>query len=135
MRGLHVRAALPKDAATPPVEGPPLSDTPQKPDVQIPKAKIIITREDKPTGGRYVARIEGKPDAEMSFSKAGEKIIIIDHTGVPDELGGMGVGKALVEFMVMDVRARGLKIVPLCPFTNAMLRRHKEWQDILKDPF
>jgi predicted GNAT family acetyltransferase len=35
----------------------------------------------------------------------------------------------------MDVRARGLKIVPLCPFTNAMMRRHKEWQDILKDPF
>ena len=54
---------------------------------------------------------------------------------MPDELGGMGVGKALVEYMVMDVRARGLKVVPLCPFTNATLRKHPEWQDILKDPF
>jgi predicted GNAT family acetyltransferase len=103
--------------------------------VEVPKVKVTITREDKPTGGRYVARVAGKPDAEMTFSKAGEKILIIDHTGVPDELGGMGVGKALVEHMVMDVRERGLKVVPLCPFTKAMLQRHKEWQDILKDPF
>ena len=103
--------------------------------VEIPKVSAVITREDKPTGGRYVARIPGKPEAEMTFSKAGEKILIIDHTGVPEELGGMGVGKALVEYMVMDVRQRGLKIVPLCPFTRATLEKHKEWQDILKDPF
>ena len=102
---------------------------------EAPKVNIVITREDKPTGGRYVARIEGKPEAEMTFSKAGEKIMIIDHTGVPAELGGMGVGKALVEHMVHDVRARGLKVVPLCPFTKATLQKHPEWQDILKDPF
>ncbi len=103
--------------------------------LEPPKVIIAITREDKGSGGRYVARIEGKPEAEMTFSKAGEKILIIDHTGVPDELGGMGVGKALVEYRVRDVRARGLKVIPLCPFTNATLRKHPEWQDILKDPF
>ncbi|MFT3721980.1 MAG: GNAT family N-acetyltransferase [Hyphomonadaceae bacterium] len=102
---------------------------------EAPKINIVITREDKPTGGRYVARVAGKPEAEMTFSKAGEKIVIIDHTGVPEELGGMGVGKALVEHMVHDVRARGLKVVPLCPFTKATLQKHPEWQDILKDPF
>jgi predicted GNAT family acetyltransferase len=103
--------------------------------VDIPRVEIAITREDRPTGGRYVARIPGKPEAEMTFSKAGEKIVIIDHTGVPEALGGMGVGKALVEYMVHDVRARGLKVVPLCPFTKATLQKHPEWQDILKDPF
>lgn len=103
--------------------------------VEVPRTTIAITIEDQPTGGRYVAHVEGKPEAEMTYSKAGEKILIIDHTGVPDELGGMGVGKALVEHMVHDVRSRGLKIIPLCPFTNATLRKHPEWQDILKDPF
>lgn len=103
--------------------------------VEIPKVEITIIREDQANGGRYVARIPGKPEAEMTFSKAGEKILIIDHTGVPDQLGGLGVGKALVEYMVHDVRARGLKIIPLCPFTNATIRKHPEWQDILKDPF
>lgn len=102
---------------------------------EVPKVKVAITREDMPSGGRYVARVEGKPDAEMTFSRAGEKILIIDHTGVPDDLSGLGVGKALVEHMVMDARARGLKVIPLCPFTKAMLQRRKDWQDILKDPF
>lgn len=103
--------------------------------VEVPRVSVSITREDKPTGGRYVAHVAGKPDAEMTFSRAGDKFLIIDHTGVPEALGGMGVGKALVEYMVMDVRARGLKIIPLCPFTRATLEKHKEWQDILKDPF
>jgi len=103
--------------------------------MELPKVTLSITREDKPSGGRYVARADGQPDAEMTFSRAGETILIIDHTGVPDELGGMGVGKALVEYMVHDVRARGLKVIPLCPFTNATLRKHPEWQDVLKHPF
>lgn len=103
--------------------------------MDLPSAMVSIIREETKTGGRYVARIEGLPEAEMTFSKAGEKFLIIDHTGVPKELGGKGVGKALVEHMVMDVRARGLKIVPLCPFTRATLEKHPEWQDVLKDPF
>jgi len=103
--------------------------------VDVPKTEVAITREDTATGGRYVARVPGKPEAEMTFSKAGEKILIIDHTGVPEELGGLGVGKALVEYMVHDVRTRNLKVIPLCPFTNATLRKHPERQDILKDPF
>ena len=103
--------------------------------MDLPSTKIAIQREDKGSGGRYVARIEGGPEAEMTFSKAGEKILIIDHTGVPDVYAGKGVGKALVEYMVMDVRAKGLTIIPLCPFTAATLRKHPEWQDILKDPF
>lgn len=100
-----------------------------------PSTMIRIEREDGATGGRYVAHVEGGPDAEMTFSKAGEKILIIDHTGVPDVHAGKGVGKALVEYMVMDVRTRGLKIIPLCPFTAATLRKQPEWQDVLKDPF
>jgi predicted GNAT family acetyltransferase len=103
--------------------------------MDLPRATVSITREDTASGGRYVAKVEGKPDAEMTFSKAGERIQIIDHTGVPEALSGLGVGKALVEFMVMDVRAKGLKIIPLCPFTRATLEKHPEWQDILKDPF
>ena len=103
--------------------------------VELPKVTISITREDTPTGGRYVARIKGHSDAEMTFSKAGSKIQIIDHTGVPNDLSGQGVGRALVEYMVMDMRDRGLKIIPLCPFTRATLEKHREWQDVLKDPF
>jgi len=33
------------------------------------------------------------------------------------------------------MRARGLQVLPLCPFTNATPRKHSEWQAVLKDPF
>lgn len=94
-------------------------------------SEIEIIREDNETKGRYIARIPGKPDAEMTFSKAGTSRIIIDHTGVPDALRGMGVGKALVERAVMDARKAGIKILPLCPFAKATIERTPEWQDVL----
>ena len=92
---------------------------------------IEIIREDSETKGRYVARIPGKPEAEMTFSKAGASLIIIDHTEVPDALRGTGVGKALVERAVLDARAAGIKILPLCPFAKATIARTPEWQDVL----
>ena len=52
-------------------------------------SEIEIKREDGETGGRYVTRVNGH-EAEMTYSKAGTERIIIDHTGVPKELGGLG---------------------------------------------
>jgi hypothetical protein len=91
---------------------------------------ITITREDGPTGGRYVTTVSGH-EAEMTYSRAGSTRIIIDHTGVPRELGGMGVGKALVLRAVEDARKDGIKIIPLCPFAKAQIEKNKDWQDVL----
>lgn len=93
-------------------------------------SEIIITREDGPTGGRYVTVVDGH-EAEMTFSKAGTGRLIIDHTGVPKELAGRGVGVALVKRAVKDARAAGVKIIPLCPFAKAQIEKHPEWQDVL----
>lgn len=91
---------------------------------------ITITLEDGPTGGRYVAVVNGY-EAEMTFSKAGTSRIIIDHTAVPQELAGLGVGVALVKHAVEESRRTGIKIIPLCPFTKAQIGKHPEWQDVL----
>lgn len=90
-----------------------------------------ITREDTDSKGRYVFRLGDQPDAEMTFSKAGDSLIIIDHTEVPDALRGTGAGVALVTRGVEDARAAGLKILPLCPFAAAQFKRHPEWGDVL----
>lgn len=91
---------------------------------------IEITREDGPSGGRYFAIVNGY-EAEMTYSRAGTSRIIIDHTGVPRELGGLGVGKALVYRAVEDARKEGFKIIPLCPFAKAQIEKNKDWQDVL----
>ncbi|KCZ52333.1 GNAT family N-acetyltransferase [Hyphomonas pacifica] len=91
---------------------------------------INIKREEGDAGGRYVTVVNGHK-AEMTWSKAGTSRIIIDHTGVPKELGGLGVGTALVKRAVEDARRDGIKIIPLCPFAKAQIEKHTEWQDIL----
>tara|TARA_B100000678_G_scaffold268566_1_gene254935 strand:+ start:154 stop:441 length:288 start_codon:yes stop_codon:yes gene_type:complete len=91
---------------------------------------LKIEKEETDTGGRYITTLDGHT-AEMTFSKAGTQRIIIDHTGVPEALGGRGVGQALVKRAVEDARAAGLKIIPLCPFAKAQIEKHVEWQDVL----
>jgi predicted GNAT family acetyltransferase len=90
-----------------------------------------ILLEEGPSKGRYVYRL-GEDEAEMTFSKAGAHLIIIDHTEVPDAFRGQGVGPALVARGVADARAAGKHILPLCPFAAAQFRRHPEWADVLQ---
>ena len=92
---------------------------------------ITITHAEEGSKGTYTAHVEGKPPAELTYSRASPSLIIIDHTGVPDALRGMGVGVALVRRAVEDARASGTKIMPLCPFAKAQIARHREWHDVL----
>ena len=91
-----------------------------------------IVLEDGEGKGRYVYRADGA-EAQMTFSKAGARLVIIDHTEVPDAFRGRGVGQALVARGVADARAAGKRIIPLCPFAAAQFRKHPEWADVLQE--
>jgi predicted GNAT family acetyltransferase len=95
---------------------------------ELPEIKF----EETGSKGRYFLRGPNGATAEMTFSKTGDHLIIIDHTDVPDAFRGQGVGLRLVTRAVEDMRAAGKKIIPLCPFANAQFRRHSEWADVLK---
>ncbi|MBO6717354.1 MAG: N-acetyltransferase [Rhizobiaceae bacterium] len=92
-----------------------------------------IEVEETDSKGRYVHRAGGA-EAEMTFSKAGPRLLIIDHTEVPDAFRGQGVGAKLVARAVEDARKSGKKIIALCPFAAAQFRRHDEWQDVIQQP-
>lgn len=81
------------------------------------------------SGGSYTYGEEGQ-QAVMTYSRASPKLIIIDHTEVPDIYRGQGVGQALAEHAVMEARKGGWKVIALCPFFKAQLQRHPEWRDI-----
>lgn len=94
-------------------------------------SEITFTVEDTETKGRIVAHVPGSSEApEITFSKSGPALVIVDHTGVPDSLRGQGIATKLAERMVELARERGYKTVPLCPFYKAALLRHPEWQDV-----
>jgi uncharacterized protein len=89
-----------------------------------------IREEDGPKGGRYATGEPGA-EAEMTFSRASPRLIIIDHTDVPDVYRGQGVGQALALHAIEAARAGGWKIIPLCPFMRAQVQRHPEWADVI----
>lgn len=89
-----------------------------------------IIEENTASGGRYTTSLEGA-EAEMTFSRASPKLIIIDHTGVPDSLRGKGVGQALALHAVEAARSGGWKIIALCPFFKAQAQRHPDWRDVV----
>ncbi|QDY99810.1 N-acetyltransferase [Nitratireductor mangrovi] len=93
-----------------------------------------IALEETGSKGRYVLRAPDGAEAEMTFSKVGERQLIIDHTEVPEAFRGQGAGVRLVERAVADARAAGKTIIPLCPFAAAQFRRHPEWADVLRKP-
>lgn len=88
-----------------------------------------IGREVDGARGRYVLARDGH-EAELTYSIASDRLIVADHTGVPDTWRGQGVAAALVERLVADARAEGVKIVPLCPFVNRWRARHPDWADV-----
>ena len=92
-----------------------------------------IAREDGPTGGRYVATVDGTDaEAELTYSRAGPKLIVADHTEVPDVFRGKGIGRLLATRMVEDARKDGVRIYARCPFVNAERRKHPDWADVFQ---
>lgn len=96
-----------------------------------PESGPPVDHEDLGHKGRWVVRLDGA-EAEMTYTRAGETLIIIDHTGVPDALRGRGLGLVLVRRAVEDARATGKTILPLCPFAKATIERHPEFWDVVK---
>lgn len=95
-------------------------------------AELTMALEEGPSKGRIVARLPGSDaEAEITFSRAGESSVIVDHTGVPDEFRGQGVGRALSQRMVEVAREKKWTVIPLCPFFKAELQKHPEWRDVL----
>jgi uncharacterized protein len=80
--------------------------------------------------GGFVIEQDNERVAEMTYSKAGDKLIIIDHTEVSDKLRGTGAGKQLMMKAVEYARNNHIKILPLCPFARSVFDKTPEIADV-----
>jgi uncharacterized protein len=89
-----------------------------------------IVLKQQPNKGAWVIERDGKLLAEMSYSMAGDKLII-DHTDVSDALRGTGTGGKLVAAAVEWARANRKQILPLCPFAKSVFDKNPAYRDVL----
>jgi hypothetical protein len=84
-----------------------------------------VTVRDNPDKRRYELVLDGEVVGEIDYTSRPGEIVLL-HTEVSPELEGQGLGARLVADALEDIRARGLRVVPVCPFVSAYLRRHPE---------
>ncbi|MEX2569360.1 MAG: GNAT family N-acetyltransferase [Cyclobacteriaceae bacterium] len=90
-----------------------------------------IQQHAKSNKGSFFIESDGKIIAELTYSRAGENLIIIDHTEVSETLKGDGTDQALVLKAVEFARANQLKILPLCPFAKSVFEKEPGFRDVL----
>lgn len=59
------------------------------------------------------------------------KELMLMHTLVPEGFEGRGIAGALAKYALEYAKANQLKIIVYCPYINAYLKRHTEYQVLL----
>jgi uncharacterized protein len=89
-----------------------------------------MTVTDRPSELRYEIEADGEVAGFLMY-RIEPGVLELVHTDVDPRFEGKGVGAALVQGVLDDVRARGLKVRPYCPFVAAYIRRHPEYEDLV----
>lgn len=90
-----------------------------------------IQREEHGRKGAFFIEQDGDWVAEMTYTREGQRKIVIDHTEVDESLQGQGIGEQLVEEAVKWVRDNNLLIKPTCPFVKKILESSEDYEDVL----
>jgi uncharacterized protein len=84
------------------------------------------------TERRYRATQNGVEVAFADVDPIGADAVLIKHTEVVAAMEGKGVGSAFMRHILESVRTQGKKVIPICPFANAFILRHPEYQDLVR---
>jgi predicted GNAT family acetyltransferase len=86
---------------------------------------VIVVR-DNPPELRYELLLDDRRVGEIRYRIEDDGAVALVHTEVDPDRQGQGLGTKLVEGALEDLRARRIRVVPVCPFIVAYLRRHRD---------
>lgn len=67
----------------------------------------------------------------LEYRMRDPRTIVLVHTEVAPALSGKGIASRLARHALEYARTNHLRVVPVCPFVRAYLKRHAEYADIL----
>ena len=89
-----------------------------------------MTVRDVPEHSRYEIERDGEVVGFADYRLAGD-VVVMPHVEVRRDLRGGTIGSELVRAALDDVRSRGRRVRPLCPFVVSFIRRHPEYRDLV----
>jgi predicted GNAT family acetyltransferase len=89
---------------------------------------------DAPERERYELSLDGEV-AGFSAYRLRPELIAFVHTEVDERFQGRGLADQLIRFALEDARARGLAVLPFCPFVKAFIERHPDFAELVPEGF
>ncbi len=85
---------------------------------------------DNPDQHRYEIHLDDVLVGFVAYRQSdGARVLV--HAEIQPEYEGRGLGSTLARGALDDVRARGLAVVPNCPFIAEYIGRHPEYADLV----
>jgi predicted GNAT family acetyltransferase len=91
----------------------------------------VIEVAENPERERYEITVDGEVAGWSEYRGHGE-VRALTHTEIDPRFEGRGLGGRLVAESLDDVRAKGLHVLPICPFVKAYLGEHREYLDLVE---
>jgi len=95
----------------------------------------VVDRSDEE---RYEVLVDGRV-AGFTQYRVRPGLVAFVHTEIDERLEGHGLASRLISTALDDARAKGLAVLPFCPFVNGYIKRHTEYLALVpadyREPF
>jgi predicted GNAT family acetyltransferase len=86
--------------------------------------------EENPAKHRFEILVDDALAGFTAYLPRGE-VLVFTHTEVDERFQNRGVGAALIRGTLDQIRERGGRVVPRCPFMAAFIDRHPDYADLV----
>ena len=88
---------------------------------------------DRAEAHRYEIAVDGKVAGFIDYHDRGERRAL-NHTEIDPAYEGQGLASTIARGALDDIRARGLVVLPYCPFVRSFIDKHREeYLDLVPD--
>lgn len=94
--------------------------------IDMEKIEVVNNLNEK----RFETWIDGKL-SKLDYIEDG-KNFVITHVGVQPEFRGQGVAGRITQVGLEYAKAKGLRVVPMCSYAAAYIRRHPEYAELTR---
>ena len=114
-----------------PASDPPAWTTTGTRDGALPGEAGVVSVVDNASAHRFELSFpEGVATLRYRYDVDGSLVLV--HSEVPQALAGRGLAERLARAALESARSRGLHVVVICPFVAAYIKKHPEFNSIVR---
>ncbi|GAB2616106.1 hypothetical protein Aab01nite_28770 [Paractinoplanes abujensis] len=86
---------------------------------------------DHPDQHRFELTVDGELGG-MAVYRIRDGVVVVTHSEIDRRFRGQGLGNVLAQRTLDELRTRGARVYPACPFFAKYVAEHPEYDDIIE---